>query len=104
MPNGATITVWGYVEGACSAVTAPGGPVIYVNQGDVVTVNLQNGLATEDTALLFQGSSSCWFWHPPAFPLCRRVLSPLSSGAGPHADKIAAGTTGGAGCPWPPVR
>ncbi len=55
MPDGATITVWGYVD--CSvnpALAAPGGPTIYANQGDLLTITLHNGL-TEQTALLFQG-------------------------------------------------
>ena len=50
------VPVWGYTLGACAAVTAPGGPVITVNQGDVVTVNLQNSLP-EATGILFQGQS-----------------------------------------------
>ncbi len=51
------VPVWGYVQGACAsavAPTAPGGPVIDVNVGDVVTVTLDNSLA-EATGLSFQG-------------------------------------------------
>jgi FtsP/CotA-like multicopper oxidase with cupredoxin domain len=50
------LPVWGYSSGACSALTAPGGPVIDVTVGDVVTVNLTNALP-EATGLLFQGQT-----------------------------------------------
>jgi hypothetical protein len=59
MPDGALVTVWGYVEGDCSGsptVIQPGGPTIYVNEGDDVTITLHNSLS-EDTALLFQGQA-----------------------------------------------
>lgn len=56
-----SVAVLRYAAGICpaaapmpSAVVAPGGPVIDVNVGDVVTVNLYNGLG-EATGLLFQG-------------------------------------------------
>ena len=55
--RGTPITVWGYVPGTCvgaPALTAPGGPVIAVDQGDSVSITLHNDL-TEDTALLFDG-------------------------------------------------
>ncbi|MFO1467943.1 MAG: multicopper oxidase domain-containing protein [Steroidobacteraceae bacterium] len=51
------VPVWGYVKGDCAsatAPTAPGGPVIDVNVGDVVTITLDNSL-TEATGLAFQG-------------------------------------------------
>lgn len=53
----ATLTVWGYELGDCttaSSITKPGGPLLEVGQGDVVTVVLHN-LLTESSALLFQG-------------------------------------------------
>lgn len=56
-PTPVNTPIWGYVSGNCSTAataTAPGGPVIVVNQGDVVTVNLRNNLP-EATGLLFQG-------------------------------------------------
>lgn len=59
MPDGALVTVWGYVPGDCTTsptVSSPGGPIIDVNAGDVVTVNLYNSLG-EATALLFQGQA-----------------------------------------------
>jgi len=54
--GGLLTTIWGYTDSAVGSLTAPGGPVLIVNEGDVVTVNLHNGLS-EDTALLFQGQS-----------------------------------------------
>ena len=56
LPNGATALVVGYVEAPDTTVTAPGGPVLAVNQGDVVTVTLVNALA-EPTGMVFQGQS-----------------------------------------------
>lgn len=53
------MNILGYAAGACSTaatVSAPGGPVIVVNVGDSVTVNLQNKLS-EATGLHFQGQS-----------------------------------------------
>lgn len=53
------INILGYAAGVCSTTataSAPGGPVIDVNVGDVVTVNLYNSLS-EATGLLFQGQS-----------------------------------------------
>jgi hypothetical protein len=50
-----SVPVYGYAAGACpSTVSAPGGPVITVDVGDVVTVNLQNSLP-QASGLLFQG-------------------------------------------------
>jgi FtsP/CotA-like multicopper oxidase with cupredoxin domain len=56
LPDGASVTVWGYTEMAGGAITQPGGPALIVRQGDVVNVNLTNNLA-EPTALLFQGQA-----------------------------------------------
>lgn len=59
LPSAISAPVWGYATGPCSpttVVSAPGGPVIAVDVGDVVTVNLQNKL-TQATGLLFQGQS-----------------------------------------------
>jgi hypothetical protein len=53
LPGPATVTVWGYSE-TNTPPTVPGGPTLIVDQGDVVTVTLHNGL-TESTGLLFQG-------------------------------------------------
>ena len=60
MPNSAVISVWGYSLTPCApgVITKPGGPVITVNVGDVVTVVLHNDLnvvPAETTSLLFQG-------------------------------------------------
>jgi FtsP/CotA-like multicopper oxidase with cupredoxin domain len=49
----APIAIWGYTDSAAATATASG-PVLIVNQGDVVTVTLTNQLA-EATAILFQG-------------------------------------------------
>ena len=55
LPGAVTAPVYGYASGACPAtVAAPGGPVIAVDVGDVVTVNLTNSL-TEASGMLFQG-------------------------------------------------
>lgn len=58
MPGGATVTIWGYALGNCTTAPAPTvpGPTLSVNQGDVVTVNLYNGLLVQST-LLFQGQT-----------------------------------------------
>jgi FtsP/CotA-like multicopper oxidase with cupredoxin domain len=52
------VPIWAYVSGTCPAAApgAPGGPVIDVNVGDVVTVNLYNALP-EASGLLFQGQA-----------------------------------------------
>jgi hypothetical protein len=52
-PGGVATPVWGYTDSA-GVITGPGGPVLIVNQGDTVTVNLTNALS-ESTSLLFQG-------------------------------------------------
>jgi uncharacterized repeat protein (TIGR01451 family) len=49
-----SVPVWGYKDCAGPSITAPGGPVLTVNQGDRVKITLTNSL-TEPTALLFQG-------------------------------------------------
>jgi hypothetical protein len=56
LPGGATVNVWGYTDSANGTVTSPGGPMLIVNQGETVTVNLNNTLA-EASALLFQGQA-----------------------------------------------
>jgi FtsP/CotA-like multicopper oxidase with cupredoxin domain len=56
MPDGANITVLGYVSGSCPGdpLTRPGGPVLQATAGDTVELTLHNGLG-EDTAMLFDG-------------------------------------------------
>jgi FtsP/CotA-like multicopper oxidase with cupredoxin domain len=61
LPGGAVADVWGYcqVPGPatdCAPLTAPGGPTLIVNQGDVVTVTLANALP-EPSAMVFQGQA-----------------------------------------------
>ena len=58
MPDGATVTIWGYALGDCSGSPVAGlpGPTIDVNEGDVVTLILHNGLP-EATSLLFPGQA-----------------------------------------------
>ena len=67
LTTGVSVTVWGYTDTPSGTPTLPG-PVLIVNQGDVVTVNLTNNLP-EPTGLLFQGQSL-----------------PPGSAAGCHAD------------------
>jgi hypothetical protein len=54
LPGAPGTPVLGYVQDSAAPVTAPGGPVLRVNVGDVVTITLTNGL-NESTAILFQG-------------------------------------------------
>jgi len=54
LPGAPGVPVWGYTSAAGDAVTAPGGPVLEVNEGDVVTLKLTNQL-TVATSLLLQG-------------------------------------------------
>jgi hypothetical protein len=54
LPGALATPVYGFVQASGGAVTAPGGPTLIVNQGDVVTVTLTNNLA-ETTSILFQG-------------------------------------------------
>lgn len=59
LPGTVSVSVRGYASGLCTAassVAAPGGPVIDVNAGDIVTVNLYNSLP-EATGVLFQGQA-----------------------------------------------
>ncbi len=55
LPGGITLPILGYALAPATSVTAPGGPELVVTEGDLVTVNLTNGLAGEDTSLVFQG-------------------------------------------------
>ncbi len=57
LPNGASVPVWGYSDSASGTLSQPGGPVLYVNQGDVLSVTLHNVDIPENTALLFLGQS-----------------------------------------------
>ena len=50
-----SVPVWGY-NTINAPVSQPGGPVLEVNQGDVITITLHNELS-EQTALLLQGQS-----------------------------------------------
>ncbi|MEZ5093758.1 multicopper oxidase domain-containing protein [Nocardioides sp.] len=55
LPNGTTVDVLGY-NTTNAPVDKPGGPVIVVNQGDLVTITLHNELGTgADTSLLIKG-------------------------------------------------
>jgi hypothetical protein len=58
LPGNISVPIWGYAAGNCSTAGAPTlpGPQITANQGDVIHVNLYNGLPqNEPTAILFQG-------------------------------------------------
>jgi FtsP/CotA-like multicopper oxidase with cupredoxin domain len=50
LPDGVVVTTWGYTDTAAVAASVPG-PMLIVNQGETVVVNLHNDLA-EATALL----------------------------------------------------
>lgn len=50
-----SVPVWGYNSSA-AAVSKPGGPTLFVDQGATVTIRLHNNLA-ETTALLIQGQT-----------------------------------------------
>jgi FtsP/CotA-like multicopper oxidase with cupredoxin domain len=54
LPGGGATTIWGYA--ASNVSPSLPGPVLIVNQGDTVTVNLTNMLG-EASGLLFQGQS-----------------------------------------------
>ena len=61
LPDASTVTVWGYAGESAPSSGTPGpvsvpGPVLIVNQGNTVTVNLTNNL-TEATAMMFQGQA-----------------------------------------------
>jgi hypothetical protein len=56
LPDGQTASVLGFATVGATPVTQPGGPVLFVNQGELVTVTLHNDLS-EPTALLFQGQA-----------------------------------------------
>lgn len=51
--NASPITIWGYADSAAGAATLPG-PLLIVNQGESVTINLTN-LLPESTALAIPG-------------------------------------------------
>lgn len=57
LPGGITMPILGYALAPATSVTAPGGPVLVVAEGDVVTVNLTNALIGEGTSLTFQGQA-----------------------------------------------
>ncbi|MEO6145342.1 MAG: multicopper oxidase domain-containing protein [Dermatophilaceae bacterium] len=60
MPGGTPIDIWGFSSTATGAATAPG-PVLVVNQGDIVTVALHNQLAGQDVSLAFPGQPTTAF-------------------------------------------
>src|SRR3954463_16670718 len=64
MPDGNTVYMWSYAFGG--AFQHPG-PVLCVNQGDTVTVILNNALA-EDTSLIFPGQENVLANNAPAMP------------------------------------
>ena len=57
LPGGASVTVWGYSSTSSGPLTQPGGPVLDVDQGEVVSITLHNVDIPENTALLFLGQS-----------------------------------------------
>lgn len=58
---GTPLPIWGFSStGAAGTATAPG-PLLVVNQGDTVTVNLHNELAGEQVSLVFPGQPTTAF-------------------------------------------
>jgi len=57
LPDGIAVPVLGYALAPATSVAAPGGPVLVVTEGDMVTVNLTNNLVGEFTAASFQGQA-----------------------------------------------
>ena len=55
MPNGQSVTVWGYQDTE-TAATRPGGPTLQVHVGDEVSITLHNRVG-ERSGLLVQGQS-----------------------------------------------
>lgn len=54
LPDSTVVPVWGFADSSAGVITQPGGPVLIVDEGATVTVNLTNALS-ENVALLFQG-------------------------------------------------
>lgn len=65
LPDGNTMFMWGYSEGS-NPFQHPG-PVLCVNQGDMVTIILQNNLA-EDASIMFPGHENVLANGVPAQP------------------------------------
>lgn len=55
LPDGTSVTIWGYADTSGGAATLPG-PAIIANQGETIEVILHNSLA-ETTALIFPGQT-----------------------------------------------
>ena len=53
LPNGSSVPIWGYADTAGGAAQLPG-PMLIVNQGETITINLTNNL-TEATSMYFPG-------------------------------------------------
>ena len=56
LADGSSVTIWGFADSAGGAAQLPG-PALIVNQGEIVTVNLTNDLASETVSLSFPGQA-----------------------------------------------
>ncbi|MBW7881056.1 MAG: multicopper oxidase domain-containing protein, partial [Caldilineaceae bacterium] len=54
LPGGGSVPIWGYVAGPCTGTASLPGPVLQVNSGDIVTINLTNQLPVP-TSLVIPG-------------------------------------------------
>ncbi len=71
LPDGATVPVLGYALAPATSVAAPGGPVLVVTEGDVVTVNSRTASRTSPTTWSARSPRSTsrgrrWCRTPPA--------------------------------------
>ncbi len=87
LPDGNTMYMWGYTEGS-NPFQHPG-PVLCVNQGDTVTVILQNNLA-EDVSIVFPGQENVLADGAPAQPQFNgsNVLTSLTNVAAANGGSV----------------
>jgi len=55
-PDGGSITIWGYANGSAARAQYPG-PTLIVNEGDTVTITLDNALVGNNVSIVFPGQS-----------------------------------------------
>jgi FtsP/CotA-like multicopper oxidase with cupredoxin domain len=86
LPDGNTMFMWGYSAGGGSFQHP--GPVLCVNQGDTVTVILQNSLP-EDVSIIFPGQANVLANGAPAQPqFSGATLTSLTSTAGANGGSV----------------
>jgi len=88
LPDGNTAFMWSYADGG-QGFQHPG-PVLCVNQGDTVTVILQNGLA-EPVSIVFPGQEDVLANGAPAQPQFTPagVLTSLTQAASPSGGSVS---------------